>query len=160
MEKKLLHVGCANRYYKDFINSDLRTSWKDKKFKLDLVMPLGEPWPYEDESVDGIVGMHVFQQLSWRELLVAFKEAKRVLKKGGVLRMGLPMVEIESRALGYLLGWNNINLFSFDLLKMVLIDRFKFKHIRRRGYRRSRMKEFIKVDNRHDRGTWYVEVVK
>jgi predicted SAM-dependent methyltransferase len=156
----LLHVGAGGRYYEGFINSDRRNSWDGKRFKIDEVMLLEEPWPYADKSVDGIVGMHVFQQLAWRDLVKAFKEAHRVLKKGGVLRMGLPMVELQEKSLEWLLGWNNINLLSFDLLKMVLVDRIGFKHIRRRGYRRSRMKEFIKVDNRHDRGTWYIEVIK
>lgn len=157
--KTLLHVGAANRYYEGFINSDMRTHWKEKAYKLDLVMNLGEIWPYEDESVDGIVGMHVFQQLTWRELLVAFSEAKRVLKKGGILRMGCPMVEMEDRALGWLLGWNNINLFSYDLLRMVLVDRFGFQ-MRRRAYQDTDMPEFKQVDNRPDRGTWYFECVK
>lgn len=160
MGKNLLHVGCANRYYDGFINSDKMTGWKGKEHKLDLVMPLGEPWPYEDGSVDGIVGMHVFQQLSWRELVVAFREAYRVLKKGGVLRMGVPMVEITEKPLEWLLGWNNINLFSFDILKRVLVDRIGFKHIRRRGFRKSRLAILGKVDNREERGTWYVECVK
>lgn len=157
---KLLHIGAANRYYKGFINSDKMTEWKGKKYKLDAVMPLGEPWPYEDESMDGIVGMHVFQQLSWRELLVAFREAKRVLKKGGVLRMGCPMIEIEDRSLDYLLGWNNINLFSKDLLRMVIEDRFGFKKFRERGYGKSRMPELAKLDNRKNRGTLYFDIVK
>lgn len=156
----LLHVGAANVYAEGFINSDKMTEWKGKKHKLDLVMPLGEPWPYEDESVDGIVGMHVFQQLSWRELVVAFREAYRVLKKGGVLRMGVPMVEIQEKSLDWLLGWNNINLFSFDLLTRVLVKRIGFKHIRRRGYRKSRLPKLAELDNRSTRGTWYVEVVK
>jgi hypothetical protein len=64
--KLLLHVGCANRYCEGFVNSDMRTEWKGKPHKLDLVMDMTEPWPYDDESVDGIVGMHVFQQLDWR----------------------------------------------------------------------------------------------
>jgi len=156
---KLLHVGCANRYYEGFINSDMRSSWKRKPHKLDIVMNLGDPWPYEDESIDGIVGMHVFQQLTWRELLVAFREAYRVLKKGGVLRMGCPMVEIEDRSLDYLLGWNNINLFSNDLLKKVL-TRIGFSKIRERGYRKSYLPELAKIDNRPNRGTKYYDVIK
>ena len=135
------------------------TEWKGKKYKLDLVMPLGEPWPYENESVDGIVGMHVFQQLSWRELVVAFREAYRVLKPGGVLRMGCPMIEIEDRSLDYLLGWNNINLFSFDLLDKVL-KRIGFKEFKKRQYQETRIEEFKRIDNRKDRGTHYFEAVK
>lgn len=156
---KLLHLGCANRYYEGFINSDLRRNWKGKENKIDLQMDISEPWPYEDESIDGIVSMHVLQQLSWRQLLVAISEAKRVLKKGGVMRFGCPMVEIEDRSLEYILGWNNINLFSIDLLRQVF-NRFKFKKFRQRGFGKSRLPVLAKVDNRKDRGTLYFEVIK
>lgn len=157
---KLLHVGCANQYYDGFINSDKMTGWRGKKYKLDLVMPLEEPWPYEDESIDGIVGMHVFQQLTWRELLIALSEAKRVLKPGGVLRMGVTMIEIRNKTLNWLLGWNNINLFSKDLLRMVFEERFGFKKFRERGYGKSRMPELAKLDNRKNRGTLYFDIIK
>lgn len=160
MEKKLLHVGAANRYYEGFINSDKMTHWKGRKYKLDAVMPLGEPWPYKNKSIDGIVGMHVFQQLSWRELVVAFREAYRVLKPGGVLRMGCPMVEHNKYDLDYLLGWNNINLFSFDLLERVLVDRIGFSKIDNCDYQVTAIEEFKKIDNRKDRGTWYIEAIK
>ena len=159
MGNMILHVGCANRYYEGFVNSDKVEVWKGKKRKLDLVMDLGKSWPYKDESVDGIVGMHVFQQLTWRELIVAFSEAKRVLKKGGVLRMGMPMIEID-KPLEYLLGWRNINLFSLELLKQVLVDRIGFRRFRERGYKKSWLPELTKVDNRPHRGTLFMDVVK
>ena len=156
----LLHVGCANRYVEGFINSDKRTAWNGHENKLDLVMDLGQVWPYEDESVDGIVSMHVFQQLTWRELLVAFSEVKRVLKPGGVMRMGVPMVEIKDKSLNYFLGWNNINLFSFDLLKQVLIDRMGFSEISNKRFGHSELPELAKLDNRQNRGTHYIEIIK
>ena len=159
MGNMILHVGCANRYYEGFVNSDKVEVWKGKKRKLDLVMDLGKSWPYKDESVDGIVGMHVFQQHTWRELIVAFSEAKRVLKKGGVLRMGCPMIEID-KPLEYLLGWRNINLFSLDLLKTVLVDRIGFRRFRERGYKRSWLPILTIADNRQHRGTLYMDVVK
>lgn len=156
----LLHVGCANRYTDGFINSDMRTEWKGKKFKLDLVMDLSKPWPYDDASVDGIVGMHVFQQLDWRGLVVAFREAYRVLKVGGVLRMGCPMVEIEDKSIDYLLGWNNINLFSQDLLHSVLVDRIGFSQFYEEKFGCSVLSELTVVDNRPDRGTLYFDAIK
>jgi len=158
--KKLLHVGSGGIYLDGFINSDNLLWWKSRERKLDLVMDLGEPWLYEDNSIDGIVGMHVFQQLSWRELVVAFREAFRVLKKGGVMRIGCPMVEIMDKDLDYLLGWNNINLFSEDLLRRVLVDRIGFSKFRERGYRRSYLPELAKADNRPNRGTKYYDAVK
>jgi SAM-dependent methyltransferase len=159
--KVLLHIGCADRYFEGFINSDKYTvSPKGSSYRLDKVMDIARPWPYDNESVDGIVSMHVLQQLTWRELVIAFREAYRVLKKGGVMRFGCPMIEIVDKDLDYILGWRNINLFSFDLLKRVLVDRIGFSHFRERGYQRSRMPELAQVDNRPDRGTLYFEVVK
>lgn len=157
---KLLHIGAGGRYYDGFINSDMRESWKGKKHRQDLVMDISKPWPYEDKSIDGIVSMHALQQLAWRDLIVALKESYRVLKIGGVMRFGCPMIEIGNRDLDYLLGWNNINLFSFDLLKRVLVDRIGYSSIRERGYRRSTLPELAKIDNRRDRGTMYIEVIK
>lgn len=156
MDKVILHVGCGGRIYDGYINTDK----KDWGAPGTIIMELSEPWPYEDDSVDGIVSMHVMQQLSWRQLLVAFREAYRVLKKGGVMRMGVPMVEIESKSLEYILGWNNINLFSFDLLKRVLVDRIGFIKIRERGFGRSRIPELARVDNRRNRGTKYYDIIK
>lgn len=156
--KTFLHVGSGGLYYEGFINSDMRSEWRGKKHKLDAIMPLSEPWPYEDNSVDGIVGMHVFQQLTWRELVVAFREAYRVLKPGGVFRIGCPMVEVE-RSFERLLGWNNVNLFSYDLLERVLVTRIGFSGLKHHDYQNSSIKEFIQVDNKPEQ-TWYLEATK
>ena len=157
----LLHVGCGGRYYEGFINTDKSdVNHRGEKIKVDLIHDLGKPWPFKDESVDGIVGMHVFIQLTWRELLVAFKEAYRVLKPGGVLRMGQPMAELTDHPLERLLGWNNINLFSLDLLKLVLVSHIGFKTFRRRGMHRSWLHPLDITDNRSERGTMYMEAVK
>jgi len=153
--KILLHVGCANRIYEGFINSDM----KDWGVKGSEMMDISKPWPHEDESVDGIVSMHVIQQLTWRELVVAFREAFRVLKKGGVMRIGCPMIETEKN-LDRILGWKDINLFSFDLLKKVLVDRVGFSRFRERGRRRSYLPELARADCRRGRGTKYMDVIK
>ena len=157
----LLHVGCGGIRFPGFINSDIHTATpRNHPYKVDQVMDLSKTWPYADETVDGIVGMHVFQQLTWRELVVAFREAFRVLKKNGVLRIGCPMIEIADRSLDYLLGWNNINLFSCDLLKRVLVDRIGFTKFRERGYGKCRLPQLAKLDNRPNRGTLYFEAIK
>lgn len=157
---KLLHVGCADKYFDGFINSDMRTHWKGSKHKLDEVMDMSQPWPYEDNSIDGIVGMHVFQQLYWRDLIFAFKEAYRVLKPGGVLRMGFPMAEMTDKPVEWMLGWNNVNLFSEDLLYSVLVIHLGFDCFVRQKYRDSHMSELAVVDNRPNRCTRYFEAIK
>jgi len=141
----LLHIGCGNRKYKGFVN-------------VDKEMDISKPWPYEDESVDGIVSMMVLQCLQWKDLVFAFKEMKRVLKPGGVMRHGVNLVEANFPRL-FLYG-ANINLFSFDLLKNILVDRLGFSSFRRCEFRESALPELARVDNRRGKGTLYVEAVK
>ncbi len=86
-------------------------------------------------------------------------EAHRVLKKGGVMRFGVPTVECEDRDLNYLLGWNNINLFNKGLLRQVL-DRIGFRTFTECDFGQSMVHELGIVDNRQDRGTKYFEVIK
>lgn len=159
--KILLHIGCGGDYKKGFVNSDKSLIWKGEKRQLDDVFDLGGPWPYDNEVVDGIVSMHVLQQLTWRELaFCAFPEAKRVLKKGGVMRFGCPMVEIEDKPLEWLLGWNNINLFSEDLLYNVIVKRVGFSSFHEKPFGESSIPLLATVDNRRNRGTRYYECIK
>lgn len=160
-DKKILHLGCGGLYQEGYINTDKTdTSPRGKKYKLDLILDISQPWPFEDSTIDGIVSMHVLQQVDWRGLVVALREAHRVLKRGGVMRFGCPMVEITDKPLEYLLGWNNINLFSYGLLKQVLVDRIGFSSFREHWYKRGAMPELYLLDNRHRRGTLYFEVIK
>ena len=153
----LLHLGCADRYIKGFINSDKSTEWKGGKYKLDCIMDITKPWNFPDNSVDGIISMHVLQQLTWRELLVTLREARRVLSTGCVMRIGVPMIE-NGKTLDYLLGWNNINLFSYELLENVLTQ-IGFRKIKRCKYQESAVEAFKQVDNRPDQ-TIFIEVTK
>lgn len=146
--KTLLHIGCGNQRHQGFINTD--------KTEMDI----SKPWPYANESVDGIVSMQVLQQLAWRDLIFALNESYRVLKKGGVMRFGTILVESD-KPLDFVLGFKNITLFSFDLLKRVLIDRVGYSSIRICKYRETTVPEFVPVDNRHvGKGTVYIEVIK
>lgn len=76
------------------------------------------------------------------------------------MRFGTIMVE-SNKALDYILGWNNINLFSFDLLKRVLKGRIGYKDIKVCEYQETAMPEFKQVDNRAvNRGTFFIECRK
>lgn len=159
IDKILLHIGCANRLYEGFVNIDKFTvSPRGKSYTLDKVMDIGKTWDYADESVDGIVSMHVLQQITWRELVVALREAYRVLKKGGVMRIGVPTIE-NGRSLDYLLGWANINLYSVELLSLVLVKHIGFTGCKYCKYQETAIPEFAQVDNRPDQ-TFYFEVTK
>ena len=143
----LLHIGCGKIKHEGFINTD----------KGD--MDISKPWPYEDDSINGIISMMVIQCLGWKDLVTAFREAHRVLRPGGVMRMGLFLVETNHPLETFLYG-DNINLFSFDLLKNILVNRVGFSDIELCGPKQTRIPEFAQVDNRHHKGASYVEVVK
>ena len=155
----LLHVGAGGRYYEGFINSDRsEINHQGRKIKIDEILELSKPWLHDSESVDGIVGMAVFQQLYWRELVFALREAYRVLKKGGILRMGVPLLE-NGFPLEHLLGWNNINLFTYELLERVLLNHIGFSSCRLYNYQQSLLPELGKLDNRSDH-IFYIEAIK
>lgn len=157
----LFHIGCGGDYHKGFVNSDRAdVTPRGRQVKVDLVMDIGEKWPYDESNfIDGIVSMHVLEQLSWRRLVTCLREAYRVLKKGGVMRFGCPMVEMKEYDLDYLLGWNNINLFSKELLENVF-KRVGFSSFEQKEYGESALPILASVDNRKDRGTHYFEAVK
>lgn len=156
----LLHLGCGGDYKEGFTNCDRTTiSPRGKKQKVDLVFELGDKFPFnENEIFDGIVSMHVFQQLYWRDLISCFRECYRLLKFGGVLRFGSPTVELPYD-IDYLLGWNNVNLFSRDLILNVL-HKVGFKLVETRRFGESQLPILATVDNRKDRGTIYFEAIK
>ena|SRR3990167_1348427 len=160
-DKVLFHLGCGGDYKKGFVNVDRTTiSPRGREQKVDLVFELGEKFPFMDDNfVDGIVAMHVFQQLQWRGLVCCFRECYRILKPGGVLRFGSPTVDLEEYDLDYLLGWNNINLFSVDIVVRVLY-RIKFSSVFIREFGQSAFPVLATVDNRKDRGTTYFEAIK
>ena len=103
--------------------------------------------------------MHVFQQLHWRDLVSCFRECYRLLKPRGVLRFGSPSIELHFFKLDYLLGWNNVNLFSVDLIRHVLIE-IGFVKFEIKDFGDSALPELASVDNRKDRGTIYFEAIK
>ncbi len=147
MSKVLLHIGAGNCRFDGLINTDVDE------------MDIRKTWLYGAESVGGIVSMQVLQCLTWKELMFTFREMYRVLKKGGVMRMGVSLVE-TNYPLDRVLYGANINLFSYDLLKNILIDRIGFSSIKLCKFRETAVPEFVPVDNRHNRGSSYIEVIK
>lgn len=143
---KYLHIGCGKKKYPGLINL------------TEADLDISTPWPAENESIDGIISMQVLQQLYWRPLMRALHEAYRVLRKGGTFRAGTMFVD-DNKA-EYALGWDNINLFSFDLLKRVL-EQVGFKDVRLAKYQDSVVPEFKQVDDRPvGVGTSYIECHK
>lgn len=68
-----------------WINADLRP-WPG----VDVVGDIREGLALRSDSLDRIVSTHALQELPYRDLLPALRELHRLLRPGGVLRLGLP----------------------------------------------------------------------
>lgn len=80
-----LNWGCGPHPAPGWINADLR-SYPG----VDLCGDIREGLALADASIDYAVAIHVLQDLPWGDIPSALVELKRVLKRGGVLRLGLP----------------------------------------------------------------------
>jgi len=81
---KVLNLGCGNKILTDAINIDV-TRYKG----VDEVVDLRQyPWPWEDNSIDGIHASHVIEHLE--DPVKFINECHRILKVGGFLRFCLP----------------------------------------------------------------------
>jgi predicted SAM-dependent methyltransferase len=69
---------------------------------IDLVGDIRSGLALESDSIDYVVGIHVLQDLPFPDIPAALAELKRVLKPRGLLRLGLPDLDLAIRA--YLAG--------------------------------------------------------
>lgn len=85
MTLRRLNLGCGAQAAPGWINADLLAGPG-----VDIVGDLRAGLPIADASLDCIVAMHMLQDLPWPDLAPALAELHRMLKPGGVLRLGLP----------------------------------------------------------------------
>jgi predicted SAM-dependent methyltransferase len=88
-----LNLGCGPRAAPGWINSDIL-----RLPGVDVSCDLREGLPLRSSTIDYAVAMHVLQDLAWSDTRPALLELNRVLKTGGVLRLGLPDLERAMRA--------------------------------------------------------------
>jgi predicted SAM-dependent methyltransferase len=80
-----LHLGCWHRYIPGFIHIDLcDLSHIDYKSSIDDLSM------FEDNSISLIYSSHSFEYFNKRDASNVLKEWRRVLKKGGMLRISVP----------------------------------------------------------------------
>lgn len=79
-----LHLGCGESPKQGWVNIDL------VGLPVDLAWNLDQPLPFSDGSVDAIFHEHVLEHLVLDRGYTLLRESYRVLKPGGVLRIGVP----------------------------------------------------------------------
>ena len=85
---KKLNLGCGDKILPGYINVDVVESRRG--FKPDVLCDLHRLTPFEDNSVDEILSVHVVEHF-WRwEVLGVLKEWVRVLKPGGAMILECP----------------------------------------------------------------------
>src|SRR3954467_6701161 len=80
-----LNWGCGDDTREGWLNSDLLAS-----SGTDLLADIRCGLPLRESSLDYIFSNHALQMLPYAGLIPALRELRRVLRPGGVLRMGLP----------------------------------------------------------------------
>ena len=85
---KKLNLGCGDKILPGYLNVDVVASRRG--FKPDVICDLRELTPFEDDSVDEILAVHVVEHF-WRwEVLEVLQEWVRVLKPGGTMILECP----------------------------------------------------------------------
>lgn len=90
-----LHVGCGNVLLRGWLNITFepREEYgriKQKQGALWLNYNLLRRWPFAGGTVKFIAGSHFIEHLDLNGGLFFFKEAYRVMEKGGIIRMSCP----------------------------------------------------------------------
>ena len=128
--------------------------------------------PFSDESVDYLYSSHLLEHLTREDAKTLLQEARRVLKKGGVIRTCVP--DLEYPILLYQKGNREAALncfftyfsalhdhkymYDFDMLKQ-LLEEIEFTDIERCSYGSGKTPGIGVLDNRPE-GTLYVEAIK
>ena len=86
--KAYLNLGCGERFHPDWINVDL-TEGRSNVISHDLVTGI----PFAAESVDAVYHAALFEHIRRGDAANFLRETHRVLKPGGIVRVGVPDLE-------------------------------------------------------------------
>jgi predicted SAM-dependent methyltransferase len=142
----------------------------------------GLPWP--DDDFDYAVAIHGLQDLPYLDVVPALRELRRVLRPGGVLRLGLPDLDraleayarderdyfyipdtevatLSGKLIVQIVWYGSVRTpFTWEFARELLV-RAGFGCVRRCAYRRTSTPyaEIVELDNR-ERESLFVEAIK
>ena len=119
--KKLINLGCGNRFHKEWINVDFHSSDTNV-----LAHDLRKGIPYEDETFDMVYHSHIIEHFNREEAHAFIKECYRILKPSGIIRIAFP--DLEQIALNYIRLLNELKnnksefADDYDWIMLELLD--------------------------------------
>lgn len=174
-----LNWGCGSWTSEGWVNCDLKADPG-----VDVTADAREGLPFPDGSFDYVVSIHALPELHVAEVVPVLSELRRVLRPGGVLRLGLPdldrtiaaylrrdtdfflVPDEDATSLGAKFILHTIwfgysrTLFNFPLVREML-GSAGYASIGRCGYRQTRSghPDIVALDNREDESL-FVEAAK
>lgn len=179
MSPRRLNWGCGPCVAAGWINSD-RISGKEIDLRCDIRTGL----PLASGSLDYIVSIHALQDLPYGDVLPALRELYRVLKPGGILRLGLPDLDkaiqaylrkepdyfyipdhdaasLGGKLVAQITWYGSVRTpFTYDCIEE-LLRKAGFQQVSRCGFQESHTSyaEIVTLDNR-ERESLFVEARK
>jgi SAM-dependent methyltransferase len=175
-----LNWGCGSWREPGWINSDLHEGPG-----IDISCDIRDGLPIPDNHLDYAVSIHALPMIPYPDLVPVLGELRRVLKPGGVLRLGLPDLELaiaafqrrdptffqvpeeDVRSFGgrfivHLLWYGyTVTLFTADFIEE-LLERAGYRQVHGCAFRQTRSAHapgILELDNR-ERESLFVEAVK
>lgn len=147
-----LHLGCGLKYLEGYVHIDIMPNEN-----VDFVSSIDNLSMIGDNSVEEIYACHVLEHVDRKNIEETLIEWRRVLKKGGRLRIAVPNFEaiveeyMENKNLGSLLGLlyggqdyeYNYHKIVFDFKKIKeILEKLNFKEIQKYNYQDFLSEEF------------------
>ena len=85
MKFNKLHLGCGERFLNGYTHIDI-----DQHDHIDFLRPIDNLEIFEDNTIQEIYASHVLGYFDKYKVVNVLKEWKRVLIKGGLLRISIP----------------------------------------------------------------------